>query len=195
MCDLVATKAHSQFELALKRMRESLDLYGHSQPTLFYTDNMADKAFLEASFPSLRQNVVPVEKYSHLEPIAIPPNIHVLIKNSPQSIDDAVRSIMDSLPQDGMGSIYVGFDTEWNVNVSEHGFVTGRGQTAIIQIAHEDVIYIFQVKVFAFFLIDIIYIFTLRLVKCLPNTSSLCSSSSSWPTKIFSKLGVVYRET
>jgi hypothetical protein len=82
VCDLVATKAHSQFELALKRMQESLDLYGHSQPTLFYTDNMADKAFLEASFPSLRQNVVPVEKYSHLEPIAIP-NIHVLIKNSP----------------------------------------------------------------------------------------------------------------
>ena len=107
---------------------------------------MADKAFLEASFPSLCQNVVPVEKYSHLEPIAIPPNVHVFTKNSPQAIDDAVRSIMDSLPQDGIGSIYVGFDAEWNVTMSERGFVTGRGPTAIIQIAHEDVIYIFQVN-------------------------------------------------
>jgi hypothetical protein len=48
---------------------------------------------------------------------------------------------MDALPPDGSGSIYVGFDTEWNVNVSDHGFITSRGQTAIIQIAHQDVIY------------------------------------------------------
>ena len=52
---------------------------------------------------------------------------------------------MATLPQDGTGSIYVGFDTEWNVNVSERGFINGRGQTAIIQVAHEDVVYIFQV--------------------------------------------------
>ncbi|KAJ7863662.1 hypothetical protein B0H13DRAFT_2354087 [Mycena leptocephala] len=33
VCNLVATKSHSQFELALNRMRESLILYGHDQPT------------------------------------------------------------------------------------------------------------------------------------------------------------------
>jgi len=126
-------------------MRESLELYGHSQPSIFYTDNMADKAFLEASFPSLRENVVPVEKYSNLEPISRPPNVAVYVKNSSVAIDDAIRSIMDSLPEDGAGTIYVGFDTEWNVNVSERGFITGRGQTGIIQIAHENVVYIFQV--------------------------------------------------
>ncbi|KAF8578394.1 hypothetical protein K439DRAFT_1621365 [Ramaria rubella] len=55
VCDLVATKAHSQFELALIRMRELLELYGHKQPTIFYNDNMSDKQFLETSFPSLQQ--------------------------------------------------------------------------------------------------------------------------------------------
>jgi hypothetical protein len=127
-------------------MRESLDLYGHSQPAIFYTDNMADKAFLEESFPSLRQDVVPVEKYSHLERISVPSNIQIFVKNSVLSIDDAVRTIMDSLPTDGTGIIYVGFDSEWNVNVSDHGFITGRGQTGIIQVAYKDVIYIFQVS-------------------------------------------------
>jgi hypothetical protein len=145
VCTLVATKSHSQFELALKRMRESLDKYGHIQPTLFYTDNIADKAFLESSFPSLRQNVIPVEKYSHLEPITIPSDIHVLVRNSVSSIDDAVRTIVEHILPEDDNSICVGFDTEWNVNVSERGFVMGRGQTAVIQMAHEKVVYIFQV--------------------------------------------------
>src|SRR6266516_5264262 len=67
VCALVATKSHSQFEIALKSMQESLHLYGHSQPAIFYPDNMADKQFLEASFPSLREDIIPVEKYAHLD--------------------------------------------------------------------------------------------------------------------------------
>ena len=145
ICTLVATKAHSQFELALKQMKHSLDQYGHAQPTIFYTDNMADKAFLESSFPSLRQGVVPVEKYLHLDPLLVPSHIHVLVRNTTSSIDDAVRTIMAYLVPDEIETIYIGFDAEWNVNVSDRGFVTGRGQTAIIQIAHENVVYILQV--------------------------------------------------
>jgi hypothetical protein len=145
VCTLVATKAHSQFELALKRMRQSLDQFGHSQPVLFYTDNMSDKTFLESSFPSLRQDVVPVEKYAHLELLSVPPDVRVLVWNTVSSIDDAVRTIMEGIEPDGHNAIYVGFDSEWNVNVSERGFVMGRGQTAIIQIAHEKIVYIFQV--------------------------------------------------
>lgn len=131
--------------MALKRMRESLDLYGHHQPALFYTDNIADKKFLETSFPSLCQDVVAIEKYAHLDRLTIPSDVYVLVKNNAQAIEDAVRTIMDSLSQDGNDSVYVGFDSEWNVNVSQQGFVTGRGQTAIIQIAYKDVIYILQV--------------------------------------------------
>ena len=52
-CNLVATKAHSQYELTLICVRNSLDLYSLSQPLLAYTDNMSDKGFLEKSFPSL----------------------------------------------------------------------------------------------------------------------------------------------
>jgi hypothetical protein len=145
VCTLVATKAHSQFELALKRMRQSLDQFGHSQPVLFYTDNMSDKTFLESSFPSLHQDVVPVEKYAHLELLSVPPDVRVLVRNTVSSIDDAVRTIMEGIEPDGHNTIYVGFDSEWNVNVSERGFVMGRGQTAIIQIAHQKIVYIFQV--------------------------------------------------
>lgn len=51
-CHFVAMKAHSQYESALAHMRQSLDLYGHNQPQLFYTNNMNDRLFLENSFPS-----------------------------------------------------------------------------------------------------------------------------------------------
>lgn len=53
VCNLVATKAHSQFELALEYMRGSLERYGHDLPEVFYMDNMLDKEFLEKCFPSL----------------------------------------------------------------------------------------------------------------------------------------------
>ncbi|KAF8802563.1 hypothetical protein BYT27DRAFT_7226296 [Phlegmacium glaucopus] len=77
-CNLVATKAHSQFEEALKgTVHESLELYGHQQPELFYMDNMADKSFLESSFNSLHENVVPVEKYSSLEPFILPADVQI----------------------------------------------------------------------------------------------------------------------
>lgn len=149
VCDLVATKAHSQFELALKRMRESLDLFGHPQPTLFYTDNMSDKQFLEESFPSLRNDVVPIQKHAHLDPLLIPADVQIHIKRTSSAIDDAVRTILEFLPVEGnSGTIVVAFDSEWNVDMSEHGHVSGRGQTALVQIAHENCVYILQVFCF-----------------------------------------------
>ena len=58
----MATKAHSQYELALIHVRKLLELYGLLQPSLAYTDNMSDKGFLEKSFPSLCTGVVPVDR-------------------------------------------------------------------------------------------------------------------------------------
>uniref|UniRef100_A0A8H8CGB6 3'-5' exonuclease n=1 Tax=Psilocybe cubensis TaxID=181762 RepID=A0A8H8CGB6_PSICU len=144
-CNLVATKAQSQSELPLKAMAKSLDLYGHSQPQLFFTDNITDKAFLERCFPSLRAGVVPVEKYADLEPFELPPQVKLLPKDSPHSINDAARSILDDVPQD-QGYIAVGFDSEWNVELSSRGHVTHRGKTAIIQIAYQDCIYVLQIS-------------------------------------------------
>ena len=79
-------------------MSQSLRLYGHSQPALFYTDNMSDKPFLEESFSSLRANVVPIEKYSHLHPLVIPADVQIFVKQTSSAIDDAIRTILDSLP-------------------------------------------------------------------------------------------------
>lgn len=128
-------------------MRQSLELYGHSQPQLFYTDNMADKAFLEKCFPSLREDLVPVEKHSDLEPLSIPDDFQISVKKSATAIDDAMRTILEQLPDDESSeSLVIGIDAEWNVEQSERGYVTGRGQTAVLQIAYKKQIYIMQVS-------------------------------------------------
>lgn len=152
-CNLVATKAQSQSELALKSMEKSLTLYGQTHPSIFFTDNMADKAFLERCFPSLRNNVVPIEKYGNLEAFKIPvsPEVEILPKNTSLSIDDAVRSILDDVPPNE-GCIVVGFDSEWNIELSPQGYIHQRGKTAIIQIAYQKRVYIFQVSFCSIFL-------------------------------------------
>lgn len=132
--------------MALKDVSESLKLFGHPQPSLMYTDNMADKGFLEQCWPSLRESVTPVEKYGHLEEVVIPSNISIFVKNDNTSINNAMRTILDDVPQDE-GCIVVGFDSEWNVEVSPQGRVTRRGTTAVIQIAYKERIYILQVSI------------------------------------------------
>ncbi|KAJ7586237.1 hypothetical protein C8J56DRAFT_1052609 [Mycena floridula] len=139
------TVTNEKGEIPLMNMRESLVLYGHEEPKVAYTDNMADKAFLEKCFPSLRSNVIPIEKYSYLEPLQIPDLTQVFVRKDSISIDNAVQTIFNSFGPDDESTICVGFDAEWNVYRSDSGFVSGRGHTALIQIAHEDRVYIFQV--------------------------------------------------
>ncbi|KAJ7890219.1 ribonuclease H-like domain-containing protein [Mycena leptocephala] len=148
VCNLVATKSHSQFELALTRMAESLRRYGHAEPAIFYTDNMADKEFLERCFPSLRNGVVPVEKYAHLPALEISPNVGVCVIKSRSEIDTAMRTILQDVPDDSDNDprkIIIFLDSEWNVEISDRGYLTGRGQTAILQIGYKNMIYIIQV--------------------------------------------------
>jgi hypothetical protein len=151
LCNLVATKAHSQFAVALDNLCKSLALYGHPQPSIIYTDNMLDKQFLEKSFPSLRNGVVPVDKYNHLESFAIPDNICIFVKNTVTSINDAMSTILDDLSETNDDQmVVVGFDTEWNVERSDMGRIIHRGGTAIVQIAYAERIYILQVCDFTF---------------------------------------------
>ncbi|KAJ7099007.1 ribonuclease H-like domain-containing protein [Mycena epipterygia] len=143
---LVPKKAHSQIEPALTQVRESLHLYGHSQPKLIYTDNMSDKPFLEKCYNSLLEDLVPVDKYSSLPLLQIPDDVDILVRKTAPSIDDAIRTILDSLMPDGtLEPIAIGFNSEWNVDVSSHGYVQGRGETAVIQIAYERRVYVLQV--------------------------------------------------
>jgi len=88
--------------------------------------------------------VTPVEKYGHLEELVVPSEVPILIKNTSEAINDAMRTVLDDIPEDE-GLIVVGFDSEWNVEVSPQGKVTHRGRTAIIQIAYKGRIYILQV--------------------------------------------------
>jgi hypothetical protein len=126
-------------------MRESLIRYGHDQPLVFYTDNMGDKDFLERCFPSLRDAVVAVEKYAHLEALELPSGIKPMVTDSATLINEAMRGILDDLPDDENENLVIFLDSEWNVETSNLGYVTGRGQTAILQIAYKNHVYIFQV--------------------------------------------------
>ena len=49
-------------------------------------------------------------------------------QNNPNAINDAMHTILDDIPQD-QGSIVVGFNSEWNVDVLAQGRVTCQGQT------------------------------------------------------------------
>lgn len=130
-------------------MRESLATYGHNQPTLFYTDNMSDKAFLESSFPSLRENLVPVERYSSLEPFVLPDDIQIHVKDEAAAINAVLSTILDDVPlEESEPDLVIGFDAEWNVSISDYGSFT-RGKVAVVQIAYERHIYILQVCLYA----------------------------------------------
>jgi len=139
-------KAHSQFELALACMHESLHCYGHLQPGIFYTDIVTDWPFLERSFPSLKEGVISVDKYSSLEAFELPDEFcgHIFVKNMLPAINDAICTILEDVPENE-GFVVVGFDSEWNVELTAEGRVQHCGQTAVIQIAYQSRVYILQV--------------------------------------------------
>jgi len=143
----VATKSHAQFESALLKMKASLEMFGHKQPQIFYTDNpVADKQFLERIFPSLTENVVPVEKYPRLKSLKLPDDVDVSPQSSASGIEEALAKITDDLNVDDETSyVVVGFDAEWNVD-----FQKGCSQkpTAIIQIAYQKWVHVLQVYKF-----------------------------------------------
>ncbi|KAF9521942.1 hypothetical protein CPB83DRAFT_920447 [Crepidotus variabilis] len=144
-CNLAATKAQTQFELALTRMRESLEFYGHNQPEFFYTDGMADKSFLESSFPSLRRGITPIEKYGHLKPFVLPSDVQILVRNKISSINTALSTIIAKIPIQDEPNLVIGYDFEWNIAISENG-KHERGEIAVVQITYEKRVYILQVN-------------------------------------------------
>ena len=144
VCIFVATKSHSQFEDALRRVADDLVVYGHDLPEAFYTDNMVDKAMLEKIFISLRNDVVPVEKHAHLPLLDVPAYVlSPTILDSTTAINNTLRGVLDDVPADGC--IVVVFDSEWNVDITPHGRLNHRGPPAVIQIAYKECVYILQV--------------------------------------------------
>ena len=62
-----------------------------------------------------------------------------------------METILDDVPSDDPdGQIVVGFDSEWNIEVSVGGRVQEHGHTSVIQIAYKNQVYILQVSLFSF---------------------------------------------
>jgi hypothetical protein len=146
VCDLVATKAHSQIEPHLRQVSASLDFYGFPQPEVIYTDNMSDASLLQSCFPSLLKDVVPVEKHSHLPEFKLPDGSQILVYDTTAGIEHAVRTILDSF-SGTEEEVTVGFDMEWNVQVG-HG-TQRREVTALIQVAYKNTVYLLRVRMSA----------------------------------------------
>jgi len=139
----VATKADSQFEIALKRMSESLRLYGHCQPKLFYTDDLKDKGFLERTFESLLEGVQPIDKFSHLPRLTLPGEWQVTTKSTAAQIQQVLGTIQeDAANADGVPTV-VGMDVEWNVDLTPGQ--SSQGKPAVVAIAYKTRIYILQI--------------------------------------------------
>ncbi|KAF7323784.1 3'-5' exonuclease domain-containing protein [Mycena kentingensis (nom. inval.)] len=144
VCVFVATKSHSQFDDALRRLAHDLTVYGHGLPEVFYTDNMVDKAMLEKIFPSLLEAVVPIDKYSHLPSLTTPDFVrNPTVLDSETSINNAMQAILDDVPE--AGNIVVGFDSEWNVDMTQYGRFGGHSPPAVVQIAYKDAVFILKV--------------------------------------------------
>jgi len=139
---LVATKSHAQFEIALKRMSESLHLYGHCQPQLFYTDDLKDKGFLEKIFESLLQGVQPIDKFAHLPCLVLPDKWTVTVKSTAAQIQQVVGIIQEDVANTSI-QIVVGLDVEWNVDITPGQ--SWQGKPAVVAIAYGTRVYILQI--------------------------------------------------
>ncbi|KAJ6492742.1 hypothetical protein C8R47DRAFT_1012819 [Mycena vitilis] len=146
VCVLVATKSHSQFEDALRRLRNDLSIYGHDLPQAIYTDNMSDKPMLEKVFEMLLDKVTPVEKHAHL-PLFVDPECVM----RPSKLDDTTtinnvaRSILDDLSRANDNHIVIGFGSEWNIDITPHGRLAQQGPPAVLQLAYKDQVHVLQI--------------------------------------------------
>lgn len=113
-----------------------------------YTDNpQADRQLLERTFDSsLLKDVVAVEAYEYLEVLKNPDTVAVRVRQTPESVNDACRMIINDLgSEDAESHLVVGYDSEWNVEYCANGRFQHHGPTAIIQLAYRNRIDILQV--------------------------------------------------
>lgn len=147
ICDLVPTKAHSQFDIALTRMNHSIKLFGLEPPRIVFTDNLADKPMLERHFPSLKEGVRPVNSLGDLPVLQLPSGCIPKVFQTATQINSAILSFIDTISNLDGDTLVVGLDTEWDVDLSaRREGVPDRRKTAIMQIAYGNEVWIFQVS-------------------------------------------------
>ena len=178
ICDLVPTKAHSQFDIALTRMNHSIKLFGLEPPRIIFTDNLADKPMLERHFPSLKDGVRPVNSLGDLPVLKLPSGCIPKVFQTATQINSAILSIIDTFSNIDGDTLVVGLDTEWDVDLSaRRQGVPDRRKTAIMQIAYGNEVWIFQVS-------TVNYLHTCRL--CIDNIIQLSEhiSNGSFPAQL-----------
>lgn len=127
-------------------MHDSIQTYGLPMPQIIFTDNMADKQMLERHFESLKDGVRPFTKHDNLPLLEIPSTVDITLCKSTSQIQSAILTLIDSLSDEDDSTLVVGLDSEWDVDIdARRQGLPDRRQTAILQIAHEDHIWIFQV--------------------------------------------------
>ncbi|KAG8968224.1 hypothetical protein FRC05_001605 [Tulasnella sp. 425] len=142
---LCTSKAHSQFEPALHSIAKSLPQFSHRPPQLFFTDNVDDAPLLKRCFPSLAEGVIPVDKNASLPLFTIPSEVTISILYTTNQINNAMKSIMDTLVVDSRDqSLVIGLDAEWNVRPGSSSI----SNTAVMQIAFENHVYIIPIARF-----------------------------------------------
>ncbi|SJL12112.1 uncharacterized protein ARMOST_15533 [Armillaria ostoyae] len=122
-------------------------MYGLTQPHIIFTDFMGDKKFLKEAFPSLRAGIRPITQHGDLEMMEFPLHVKVVIQKSTSQIEATVLSLITSMPDNKESVLVVGLDSEWSVDLdARHLGLNDRRQTAIVQLAYKDMIWIFQLN-------------------------------------------------
>ncbi|KAJ3083594.1 hypothetical protein HK102_000990 [Quaeritorhiza haematococci] len=140
------SKSMAHLTQPMQDVLESLQRFGRPPPEIFFTDNVAgEKTFLESVFPSLLQDVVPVDsiRFGHLQQLKVPDDVSVHIFDRAGLAGVYIDAeILSDIPAHETNYIVIGFDAEWNYDPNTK--VSGR--TAVVQIAYKKTIYIFQIS-------------------------------------------------
>ncbi|KAK0496169.1 hypothetical protein EDD18DRAFT_1106046 [Armillaria luteobubalina] len=116
------------------------------KPCIIFTDFIGDKKFLEESFPSLRAGIRPITQHGDLEMMELPSQVKIVVQKSTSQIEAMVLSLITSMPDDEESVLIVGLDSEWSVDLDARRLgLNDCRQTAIVQLAYKDTIWIFQI--------------------------------------------------
>ena len=150
ICDLVPTKAHSQFDIALSCKQDSINTFGLPSIQFAFTDNPADKPMLEHHFPSLLDGIQPISSHSSLPHFQIPNDVTIHLIWTASQIQYVILSLLDRVPPEEQ--LIVGLDMEWNIDLEaqRHG-ISQPKQVALFQLAHGRYIYLIQVLIILYF--------------------------------------------
>ncbi|KAF8076563.1 hypothetical protein FPV67DRAFT_1559024 [Lyophyllum atratum] len=151
------TKSLSYVSEMYEDIADGLEAHGCPPTSFMYTDNASasgELAFHESTTRSMTKNVVhkELDPYQKLPPLSIPPEIRVVLYDSPDLIDSACGNILDSILDDG-SRLVIGFDIEYEVETTGQGGPGANprartGQLDVIQIAMEGAVYVFKVTQF-----------------------------------------------